>query len=272
MRNLRIAVAYDGSRFFGWQRQDGFPSVQQALEEALLSLTGETVTVHGAGRTDTGVHALAQVAHFHVETRLSDERMCLALNAHLPEGVAVQRVETCRDDFHARFDARSKRYLYLTVTTRVRPPIGRAYCHWTCYPLDGAAMRTAARALVGEHDFRAFGNTGSPRASTVRKIQALHFIQRRDRLAFFVQGNGFLYNMVRTIAGTLIDVGRGRLDPGVVERALSDGRRENLGATAPAAGLYLVSVQYGEALFSAGNGRGSGRGGAAIRAWSAPRS
>ncbi len=259
MRNVRIAVAYDGSRFFGWQRQDGFMSVQQALEEALLGLTGETVTVHGAGRTDTGVHALAQVAHFHVESRIADERFGLALNAHLPEGVAVLWVETCRDDFHARFDALSKRYLYVTSTRHVRPPFGRQYCHWMAYPLDGDAMRRAARALIGEHDFRAFGNTGSPRATTIRTVQSLHFIARKGRIAFVVQGNGFLYNMVRTIAGTLLDIGRGRLDSGVVARALADGRRETLGATAPAAGLYLVSVQYGERLFDSGSHRATRR-------------
>jgi tRNA pseudouridine38-40 synthase len=259
MRNVRIAVAYDGSRFFGWQRQDGFSSVQQSIEEALLGLTGETVTVHGAGRTDTGVHALAQVAHFHVESRITDERFGLALNAHLPEGVAVVGVETCRDDFHARFDALSKRYLYVTATCPVRPPFGREYCHWTSYRLDEDAMREAARDLIGEHDFRAFGNSGSPRTTTVRTVQALHFIARRDRIAFVVQGNGFLYNMVRTIAGTLLDVGRGRLDRGVVARALSEGRREILGATAPAAGLYLVSVQYGEQVFRAGERSASRR-------------
>lgn len=249
MRNVRIAVAYDGSRFFGWQRQDGFQSVQQSLEEALLALTGETVVVHGAGRTDTGVHALAQIAHFHVESRIPDERLGLALNAHLPESVAVLKAETCRDDFHARFDAHSKRYLYLTATSDVRPPFGREHCHWTPYALDRGAMREAARRLVGEHDFRAFGNSGSPRATTVRTVQSIHFIERRERIAFVVQGNGFLYNMVRTIAGTLLDIGRGRLEPGVIDRALGEGRREILGATAPAAGLYLVSVQYGEAVF-----------------------
>ena len=116
MRNVRLEVAYDGSRFFGWQRQDGFESVQGAIEDALASLLDTVVTVHGAGRTDTGVHGLRQVAHLHVDTRLDDDRLRHALNAHLVEGVVVNRLETCRDDFHARFDARAKRYLYLTLT------------------------------------------------------------------------------------------------------------------------------------------------------------
>lgn len=250
MRTFRLQIAYDGSKFFGWQRQDGFASVQQALEEALLSLTGQTVTVHGSGRTDTGVHALAQVAHVHLETRLEADRLRHAINAHAAPGVVVRRAEACREGFHARFDARSKRYMYLTVTSRFPPPFARELCHWVSYPLDFASMRLAAAALVGEHDFRAFGNSGSPRATTVRRVHGLRFIPRARSFAFVVQGNGFLYNMVRTIAGTLLDVGRRKLDPGCIARALASGDREELGATAPPNGLYLVSVQYAEPVFS----------------------
>jgi tRNA pseudouridine38-40 synthase len=250
MRNVRIRLAYDGSKFFGWQRQDGFLSVQQALEEAVLALTGGAVTVHGAGRTDTGVHALGQVAHFHVETRLDDDRLCHALNAHLCEGVVIERLETCRADFHARFSARSKRYLYLTLTSRFRPPFAPANSHWLSYPLDLPAMRAAARSLIGRHDFRAFGNTGSPRSNTVREIHDLRFIARSAALALIVQADGFLYNMVRTIAGTLLDVGRGRLRATCVDDALASGDRTRAGHTAPASGLYLLSVQYPERVFA----------------------
>jgi tRNA pseudouridine38-40 synthase len=259
MRNVRLRLAYDGSKFFGWQRQDGFHSVQQALEEAVLALTGQVVAVHGAGRTDTGVHALGQVAHFHVETRLDDDRLCYALNAHLSDGVVIDRLETCRPDFHARFDARSKRYLYLTLTSRFRPPFGEAHSHWSSYPLDFDAMRRAARTLVGRHDFRAFGNTGSPRPSTVREIHDLRFIARAHAFALVVQADGFLYNMVRTIAGTLLDVGRGRLEADCVERALSSGDRTEAGHTAPPGGLYLVSVQYPERTFVASTARSRAR-------------
>lgn len=250
MRNVRLQIAYDGSRFFGWQRQDGFLSVQEALEEALCAIVGARVTVHGAGRTDTGVHALAQVAHCHVETRLDDDRLRHAVNAHVAEGVVVRRLETCADDFHARFGARSKRYLYLTATSRFRPPFGRELCHWVSHPLDLAAMREAAGALVGRHDFAAFGNTGSPRATTVRRIDGVRFVARSRAFAFVIQADGFLYNMVRTIAGTLIDVGRGKLDPGCVARAIETLRRDELGPTAPPNGLYLASVQYRERAFA----------------------
>ena len=246
MRNVRFLIAYDGSPYFGWQRQDGFVAVQEKIEEAFLAVTARHATVQGAGRTDTGVHALGQVAHAHVETRLDDERLLFALNAHLPESVVLRRLETCREDFHARFAAVSKRYLYRTETARFPSPFGHGRAHWSPQPLDLVAMRAAARDLLGRHDFRAFSSTGSPRASTVRDVQRIHFLPRRRHLDFVVQANGFLYNMVRAIAGTLLDVGRGRLPVDVVQRALESGERKIAGPTAPAAGLYLLSVQYPE--------------------------
>ena len=250
MRNVRCEVAYDGSRFYGWQRQDGFESVQGALEEGLAALLDTVISVQGAGRTDTGVHALRQVAHFHVDTRLPDERLRQALNAHLPDGVVVRRLETCRDDFHSRFDAVGKRYLYLTATTHFRPPFLRAHCHWVPWPLDRRAMQAAALALEGTHDFAAFGNAGSVRRTTVRTVWRVRLVARRERFALVVEGDGFLYNMVRTIAGTLIEVGKGRMSVGDVAAALASCDRERAGPTAPAEGLYLARVFYGEPTFA----------------------
>ncbi|MFT5051825.1 MAG: tRNA pseudouridine38-40 synthase [Chlamydiales bacterium] len=244
MRNVRMQVAYDGARFFGWQRQDGFESVQGALEEAVLSLLGEVVSVQGAGRTDTGVHGLRQVAHCHLSSSLPDDRLRHALNAHLADGVVVRRLETCRDDFHARFDAIGKRYVYVVVTERFRPAFGNDQFHWINQPLDHGAMRLAARVLEGEHDFSAFATSGSKPSSMVRKVACVRLVARHGRFAIFVQGNGFLYNMVRAIAGTLIDVGRGRLSPDDVKFALESRDRSNAGPTAPAAGLYLLRVLY----------------------------
>ena len=225
LRNVRIEVSYDGSLFYGWQRQDGFDSVQAAIEDGLAELLDTVVVIHGAGRTDTGVHGLRQVAHFHVDTRLDDDRLKHALNAHLPPGVVVRAAETCADDFHARFDARGKRYGYLVQTTRHRPrhrPAVRAL------GAGGARlrrrMRAAASRMVGEKDFAAFGNTGSPRRTTVRRVTHVRIVPRRERFAVVVQGNGFLYNMVRTMAGTLLAVGKGRMTPDDVSAALERAR------------------------------------------------
>ena len=149
MRNLRALISYDGSKFFGWQRQDGFWSVQEAVEQAVEAATGEKVTVFGAGRTDTGVHALRQVANFHVESSLSDDRLRHALNAHISEGAAIERIETCDEEFHARFSACGKRYLYRIGTSRFRRPFPEEYEHWINQPLDLPAMTEAASALIG---------------------------------------------------------------------------------------------------------------------------
>ncbi len=255
MRNVRMQIAYDGSRFFGWQRQDGFASVQEQLEDSIDDLLGERVTVHGSGRTDTGVHALRQVASCHVSTDMPDDRLRHALNFHLPGHVVVRRLETCADDFHARFSATGKRYLYLTMTSRFRPPFGHDFAHWTCQVLDFEAMERAGRALCGKHDFRGLCSVGSEPKTTVRHLRSLRWIRKRERLAFVVEADGFLYNMVRTIAGTLLDIGRGRLDPECVERALESGNRAECGPTAPAGGLYLLRVLYDEPTF-AGADRG----------------
>ena len=249
LRNVRIEVAYDGASFYGWQRQDGFDSVQAAIEDGLADLLGTIVTIHGAGRTDTGVHALRQVAHFHVDTRLDDDRLRHALNAHLPPAVRIRRAETCRDDFHARFDARGKRYAYVVQSTRHRPALGRSHVHWDPAPLDRAAMEAAIGRIVGRRDFAAFATAGSPRKSTVRTVQHLKLVVRRERFAIVVQGDGFLYNMVRTIAGTLLQVGKGGMSPDDVSAALEAADRRLAGPTAPASGLHLVRVLYDEPVF-----------------------
>ncbi len=258
MRNVRVEVTYDGSQFYGWQRQDGFETVQQALEQGLDSLLGQALCVQGAGRTDTGVHALAQVAHCHLDSTLSDDRLRHAWNAHLRDGVVINRLETCPDEFHSRFDARGKRYLYVTHTSRFRSPIGRPYSHWTNTPLDLKAMRQAAALLVGRHDFVAFSNSGSPRTSTVRTVRSLHILARQGAFGLVVEGDGFLYNMVRTLAGTLVAVGRSKMGLEQVARALSDGRRADAGPTAPACGLYLLRVLYPHPVFEGRDRGGAG--------------
>ena len=250
MRNVRTLLAYDGSRFFGWQRQEGFPSVQAALEEALLSLCGQHVVVLGAGRTDTGVHALGQVASFHLETRLPDERLLFALNAHVPEGLVVRALETCPAAFHAQKSARGKRYVYLVRTETFPRPFARDHWHWVTDPLDLGAMRAAGRHFVGRHDFGCLASAGSPRKSNVRRIRALHLCARRSGFALAVEGDGFLYNMVRTLMGTLLEVGRGKRAPESIPELLASRDRTLAGPTAPSGGLYLARVLYREPCFT----------------------
>jgi tRNA pseudouridine38-40 synthase len=247
-RNVRMKVAYDGAKFFGWQRQDGFESVQGALEQALLDVTGQELTVRGSGRTDTGVHALAQVAHVHLDTDLADNRLWHAINANLPQGVIVRALQTAAPDFHAQRSAIGKRYGYLIETTRFPSPFWRERACFVRGSLDLERMRAAARHFVGEHDFTSMASTGSERKSNVRRVFGVHLRARKTGLAIVVGGSGFLYNMVRTMAGTLIQVGRGRIEPDRVAAILAAKNRQLAGPTAPAGGLYLLSVRYPEPL------------------------
>jgi tRNA pseudouridine38-40 synthase len=220
--------------------------VQEVLEGACQALTGEASTVHGAGRTDAGVHALRQCAHFDLDRTFEPARLTAALNAHLPSDVAVRGCRPVDPTFHARFTAVGKRYMYRCHVGRRRPVHERALVHWVRTAVDLDAMRRAAAVLVGEHDFAAFAtNPGYPRKhGTVRRIEHLHLIDRPHGFDLFVQGNGFLYNMVRTIAGTLLWVGRGKLPVGEVEHILASRDRRRAGPNAPACGLYLQRVLY----------------------------
>ncbi|HEX9780375.1 MAG TPA: tRNA pseudouridine(38-40) synthase TruA [bacterium] len=250
MPTLKLTVAYDGTRYAGWQRQSGSagarPTVQETLERALGTILRERVRVVGSGRTDAGVHALAQVAHARVAKPVSCARLRRSLQALLPGDLAVLRVEEAAKDFHARFDAKEKRYRYRIFTGPVPDPFARPYVHHVRAPLNAARMRREAAALRGRHDFRALARAGHGRRSTVRVIRSVGLRRRGEELWLEVIGSGFLHAMVRSIAGTLIDVGRGRLPAGTLPQLLRAGRRGGAGTTAPARGLVLVSVRYRE--------------------------
>ncbi len=258
MRTLKLTLAYDGTRFVGWQRQAQGTSIQGLLEEAVARLEGAPVTVHGAGRTDAGVHALGQVASVGVTCALDAGTVLRAMNAHLPEDVRVTGVEEAAADFHARFSARSKTYRYLIRLARTPNPFDRAYAWHLSDPLDLAAMQEAAGVLVGTHDFAAFRSAGTDVSTTLRTLTQSELVEvpaarpfapseldpASRLLAYEVAGNGFLRHMVRAIVGTLVDVGRGRRAPADVRAMLTGGRRSDAGATAPPQGLFLVRVDY----------------------------
>lgn len=246
MRSLRLIIGYDGAAYAGWQRQAGAETIQEHLERAIGSVVGATVTVHGAGRTDSGVHALAQSAHVKVAGGPPADAFHKAVNTVLPRDIRILRAREVGPEFHARFSARGKRYLYRIRTDPVPHPIGRRYAHWFTAPLDPAAMRRAARHLIGTHDFASLAtSTGNARKSpTVRTVQSLHVLRRRNGIDIAVQGDGFLYNMVRTLAGTLLEVGRGRFKPDDVVSILEARDRRRAGPTLPAQGLFLVRVLY----------------------------
>ncbi len=244
MHSFLLEIQYDGSAYFGWQRQAGFLSIQEKLEEAIERATGEKTVLHGSGRTDTGVHAICQTAHFRANTKLSAEQMLRALNSYLPRDIVVRRCQEVSAKFHARFGARRKRYVYAVCASRIPRALGRAYFHWVPYPLDLKKMRSGAAHFLGKHDFRAFTSSVDKKKNTSRTISSFKVIPSKDLVLFFVEGDGFLQHMVRTMVGSLIEVGRGKMPAQKIGEILKSRNRTKAGPTAPAQGLYLLRVKY----------------------------
>jgi tRNA pseudouridine38-40 synthase len=239
-----LGVEYDGRPFLGWQRQRQTPTVQAVLEDALAVVADAPCQVHAAGRTDTGVHARGQVAHFDSDAARSPRQWLLGVNSQLPEPVAVTWVKPVADDFHARFSATARCYEYLICNRPVRPGLDHGRVAWVRRPLDAERMHEAAQVLLGEHDFSAFRARGCQASSPVRELQAIEITRHGDRLRLGVRANAFLYHMVRNLAGSLIEVGLGDRDPGWLSELLQGRDRRRAGATAPAAGLYFRGAVY----------------------------
>ena len=241
---VKLVVEYDGTRFAGWQRQKNGLSVQEVLEQAFEKASGERIVIHGAGRTDAGVHAMAQVAHLDTQCSIPANKISFAMNMLLPRDIRVKHSSEADSDFHARFCAKAKSYQYIYYNATHASALMRDKTTHIRGHIDIRAMKIAAGYIRGTHDFACFCASGSDVKDTVRTIYRLSVSSHEPLICIDVTGSGFLYNMVRIIAGTLIDVGRGKVSPEHV-RAIIDGRdRTKAGATAPARGLVMVRVHY----------------------------
>lgn len=246
MPRYLLRLEYDGGPFVGWQRQDNGPSVQQALEEAVLGFSGDETVVQGAGRTDAGVHALGQAAHLDLTQDWDAETVRDAINFHLkPDPITVLSAERVEDDFNARFDATQRCYLYRIFNRRPPPALERGFRWWVPVHLDVEAMHEAGQVLVGKHDFTTFRATHCQAKSPVRTLDGLQVVRADDEIHIHVHALSFLHHQVRNITGTLRWVGEGKWTKADVKTALDARDRSAGGPTAPADGLYLVDVEYG---------------------------
>ena len=244
MKRIKLTIAYDGTNYCGWQIQPNGITIEEVMNKALGKLTGESIQVIGASRTDSGVHAMGNVAVFDTETTIPAEKIAMALNQRLPEDIVVVKSEEVPLDFHPRYCDCSKTYEYHIINTRIPIPTERLTNYFVSYTLDFDKMREAASYLVGEHDFASFCNVRTDVESTIRTITALDILTEGNRVTIRITGNGFLYNMVRIIVGTLIRVGRGFYEPEKVKEILEAKDRKAAGVTAPAHGLMLMKIEY----------------------------
>jgi tRNA pseudouridine38-40 synthase len=245
MPNFKITIEYDGSAYHGWQRQAEDRTIQGEIENALMTMTGNSVTVIGSGRTDAGVHALNQVANFKCTTLLTPEIFLKGLNSLLPEDIVITSCKVVPEKFHARYDVKSKVYHYKILNRLLPAAISRQYAWHIRKKLDLSTMQEALPCIIGNHDFKAFEGSGSPRTATVRCIINADLLKTDDDyLVLKIEGDGFLKFMVRNIVGTLVDVGLDKITPDDFRRILASRDRSLAGITAPARGLFLIEVKY----------------------------
>ena len=245
MRNIRLLLQYEGTRYQGWQRQTSSENtIQGKLEQLLSKMCKEPIEIMGSGRTDAGVHALGQVANFHTTSTMSAEEMLSYINEYLPQDIAVLQVTEAAPGFHSRLNACGKRYCYRVINSAIPNVFWRRYALEVPLKLDVEAMEKAASYLSGEHDFKAFTSAKKGKKSTVRRIDKIDIAREGDRLTFTFEGNGFLHHMVRILVGTLLEVGMGKSKPEEMSEILASGSREKAGALVPAKGLTLMEVFY----------------------------
>lgn len=244
MKNIKLIIEFDGSNFSGWQRQPKGRTVQKEIETAIFKATGEEIMINGSSRTDAGVHAREMVANFFTNSTIPGEKFREAINTRLPHDVSVIKSEEVDEEFHARYSSIGKTYSYTIINRYERLSLGHQYLYHCKYNLNVDEMRIACKYFIGTHDFRAFMSPGSSIKTTTRTIQELYIEQKGNEIKIFITADGFLYNMVRIIVGTLIKVGNGRLAAGEIESIIEEGNRKRAGMCVPPNGLVLEKVFY----------------------------
>lgn len=245
MRNIKLTIEYDGKEFNGWQKQVSKLNIQGTIEKAIEKITGEEITLNASGRTDAGVHALGQVANFKTNSNIPIDKFAIAINTNLKKSIRILNAEEVEEKFHSRLSCKRKKYRYIINNSKYGTAIYRNLETHIPMKLDIEKMQQAVKYFEGEHDFKAFKASGTSSKSSVRTIYKAEVIQKADdRIWIELTGNGFLYNMVRIISGTLVEVGLGKIKPEEIEQIIENKNRENAGKTLPPQGLYLVSVEY----------------------------
>lgn len=244
MRNIKLTIEYDGKDFNGWQKQPNKLNIQGEIERAIYNITKEEVDLIGSGRTDAGVHAFGQIANFKTNSNISIEKMAIAINSQLKNSIVVKKAEEVDERFHSRYNAKRKTYRYVINNTEYGSAIYRNLEYHFPIKLNVEKMQEAAKYFEGEHDFKAFKSSGTSGRNSVRTIYKAEVKTDGERILIELTGNGFLYNMVRIISGTLLDVGLGKIEPSEIEDIINSKDRTRAGKTLPAHGLYLVKVNY----------------------------
>ena len=244
MRNIKLVIEYDGKEFNGWQKQPNKLNIQGEIERAIKQITGEEVDLTASGRTDAGVHALGQVANFKTNSNIPIEKIPIALNSNLKKSIVIKSAEEVEERFHSRLNCKRKTYRYIINNSRYGTAIYRNLETHIPMKLDIQKMQEAVKYFEGEHDFKAFKASGTSSKNSVRTIYETKIYEQGERIYIELTGNGFLYNMVRIITGTLVEVGLGKISPDQIPEIIKIGKRENAGKTLPPQGLYLLKVMY----------------------------
>ncbi|MGN1310936.1 MAG: tRNA pseudouridine(38-40) synthase TruA [Clostridia bacterium] len=244
MRNIKLIIEYDGKKFGGWQKQPNKLNIQGEIEKAIGEITGEDIELNASGRTDAGVHSLGQTANFKTNSKIDIEKFPVAINSKLKQSMRIINAEEVEENFHSRYSCKGKKYRYIINNSKYGSAIYRDLEYHMPIKLDVEAMQKAIKYFEGEHDFKGFKASGTSSKSSVRTIYSAKVLQEGDRIKIELEGNGFLYNMVRIIAGTIVDVGLGKIRPEEIPEIINSKDRNRAGKTLPPQGLYLVEVYY----------------------------